>query len=174
MVQVTEHGQYEYRRFMSPEVSLKALPIDRSQDIALDENCDWLKEILDELNEESGEANLQSYETFLKLELSMKRKSHSEFGDYLILEGSVDLKYATSCVVTGDTIVESQDTEIFAAVLDKPVIKDQNLEEETEIYINDAEYDLYDYEFKVDLKSIIREYVFLNKNYYPKKEVTES
>lgn len=173
MEQVQDSGQYVYRKFMKNAISVKALPQGRSQDYSFDEKTDWVQEILDELNEDVTENDIASNENFLKVELGLLRKSDGTHGDYLILEGNVEAQYVTNCVVSGNVMTESQETEIFAAVLEKGIIKDLELEEATELFINDAEYDLYDYEFKVDLKSIIREYIFLYKNYYPKAEGVE-
>lgn len=148
--------------------SVKALQINVPTIIDIDDNIDWVKKILDEVNEEIDPSIREGRGNYLKLDIDMERQNDNTLGDYVLLEGDIKMSYTTNCVKTLEIMDEVFETEINAVVLENFLEKELNLEEETTFVVGSEEYDLYFYDRKLDLEPIIHEYIFLNKNPYPK------
>ena len=65
--------------------------------------------------------------------------------------------------------------EVKAVYIDEEYGEKYQLEDETTLFLNDDEYELYYLDNnKCDLPKVINEFVFLNKNPYPKKIANQS
>jgi uncharacterized metal-binding protein YceD (DUF177 family) len=154
----------------SGRYNIAPLGVDQRLELELDQTTPWLAQILDEL-EENAEG--PSEKRMISFRGMLEKKHKGTFKDFILLTGTVKASYATLCVSSGNPMTESLEVEVHAVYIDQVLEKDMELEEETELFINDDQYDLYYFDKKsVDLKSAISEYIFLNINHYPRLEET--
>lgn len=152
---------------------IKGLPLDAGQSHTFNEKQAWCQEILDELTEDLTETEKSKFESTINVDLEITRKHRGSLGDFILLEGDITIEYPTHCVKTFKMMKETQVTPVNAIVLDNNLEKELELEEETTFFLDTDELDLYFYHHKLDVKPIIHEYVFLNKNPYPRIDANE-
>lgn len=147
----------------------KSVQIDCDQD-------DWAKEILSELEEnidqeDRDEIGQKSKLTFIG---EMIKKNNSHLNDFMILTGQLNVEFITYCTSTGAAMSDSIDVHVQAVFIQDKVRDKYGHEEDTEIFVGDEVYDLFFVENdQVDIAPVINEFVFLNKNQYPKKSPKE-
>lgn len=159
------HAHLETGRY-----NIAPIGVDQGLELDLDQTTPWLSELLDELEEQ---ADGPSPKRQIHFRGSLEKKHKGAFKEYLILTGTVSATYATLCVSSGSPMSEELEVEVHAVFIDQMLEKEMELEEETELFINDDQYDLYYFDKKsVDIKSVISEYLFLNINHYPRLEAS--
>jgi uncharacterized metal-binding protein YceD (DUF177 family) len=159
------HAHLETGRY-----NIAPIGVDQGLELDLDQTTPWLAQLLDELEEQ---AEAPSQKRKISFRGTLEKKHKGAFKEYLLLTGIVSASYATLCVSTGSPMTDSLEVEVHAVFIDQALEKEMELEEETELFINDDQYDLYYFDKKsVDLKSAISEYIFLNINHYPRLEAS--
>lgn len=159
---------------MKDKFFIKGLPLNAPTSYLYDEKLDWAQNILNELTEELNKEERKSYSESFSADIEITRKSNGSLGEFVILSGSIQIKYPVHDVKTFEMMQEVQETEVNAIVLDKNLEKTLELEDETTYYLDvDEELDLYFYDRKLDIAPILHEYVFLNKNPYPTMSPSE-
>ncbi len=153
---------------MKDSIFIKGLPLEAGQVYSFDGSEEWMKNILSELTEDLNEEEKKFGDSDISLELEITRKNRGSLGDYIVLDGEINIHYPTHCVKSFEMMTENQVTPIHAIVLDKNLEKSLELEEETTYFLDEDELDLYFFDRKLEIQPIIHEYVFLNKNPYPK------
>lgn len=132
----------------------------------------FVSELLDELNDgiKAADYNLTDKTPFLSFEGSITRLQDDKYQDYLLLEGRLKANFFAVCVGSGVVMLDEIDADVYAAIIDTELEARFGHEEDTTVYINDDEYDLYYFNEKgeFEIKEILSEYLFLNKNPYPK------
>lgn len=159
---------------MNGDFLLSRLKYDDPSSVRVDQDTDWVLKILEELSEEVDLDNDSRYvkiknPAFLNFRGTATRKNIPKFGDVLLLEGDLKARFLTNCVLSGRPMMDDLDTEVAAAFILDHLKEELGYEDEVSLYIDESEYDLYFYQGKkVDIKPVLHEYVFLNKNPYPK------
>ena len=127
----------------------------------------WVDTILQSITAEyDTEENIDEE---LKASLTVKRDSNSEFGEYLIVTGSVEGKYMASCVKCLDDSPQSFSTEFQGVYIHSRYENDPEYEEVDDVFIEDKVLDLYFHERgKADLSEALTEAAVLAINPYPK------
>lgn len=157
-------------RLLKPTLSVHKLPFDTPQVCWVDEKTEWVQTILKELQE--GEPLLSEWKgssPSLSLNLEVIRRSRENLKNYLTLQGTIKLNWITRCVLTYEAMEQRQEIPVRAAVIMRSYQKSMNLYDETVLFVNDREWDIFYYDKGVDVAEIIHEYIYLNKNPYPKK-----
>ncbi len=155
---------------MKESFYLNTLALKLPQDLLIDEKTDWVKKILEELNEEVDSEDINGETSYLKLDLELIRDEKDALGDYLLINGEIDTQYLAYCVKTYDVIECILKTEIDAVILHKEMETKLQLDESTSLFIDDRDYEVFYYDKQIELAPVIHEFIFLNKDPYPQKE----
>lgn len=151
---------------MKKEVHLLSYKMNQPVDIKLDKNTAWMADILKELCEDNYEDSPE--EPSISFEGTIERKTIGKYGDYLVLDGEIDVYFPTLCTQTGKVMMDSVESPFAAVFLDEEVKVKFGLEEETTLYFDDKECELYFYQNDIaNIEEAINEFIFLNKNPYP-------
>jgi len=154
-------------------VSLPKLKLGKEENLSLDLNTPWLMSILNELSSDvsSRDSKDQDGLTFdinFNGEL-IKEKDHS-LGDIVKLLGALSVTYITQCAQSGELMNDELNLDVQAVFIDNILSNKYEDDENMTLFIGNMEYELYFYEnSKLDLAQVLHEYIFLNKNPYPKK-----
>lgn len=157
---------------ISEKVNLAKIPMDTPQFYSISKNQDWVEKLLRELNEKadtnSPEENLA--QTRLDISLELKKQFKSQYGEYLLIKGTVEALYLTQCIRSLEEMEEQLHIEFNVAFLHARFEQDETLQEELEIIENTEVYELYFFKKgHVDLFETLHEVIYLNFNQYPVK-----
>lgn len=154
-------------KLKNPE-SIKKFQVGVAQVLELDATQDFMGELLGELNEGMKKTDLgQDSSISFVGEIELFDGKYEEF---IRVVGTVNATYYTHDILTNEVMLDSLEAEVKCLALTNEVIQKLQMEDEIDIEFNGEEHDLYflDADDCIDLKSILHEYVFLNKNNYPK------
>lgn len=155
---------------MNGSYTLPKLNYDLPLDLDLNESEKFLSEILDELNEnlEKGEFISEEKGPAIRFIGSLVKRDDGKYGDIVLLKGHLDVDFITFDIKTGTPMIDHLSVEVNAVFLEEYLCEKYQLQEEVSLYVDQGEYDLYYYRSKkVDVSSVLHEYIFLNKNPYP-------
>lgn len=154
---------------MKEIVDLRDLSFNSAMELTIDQNVEWLGEILNEFNDECVDLECLDSEFYLKLTGSITRKKDSRFDEVLLFDAILAMQFGTTCVSTGKPIVDTINSSLKAIYIDRVHAKKYELEDEITLIFDNEERELYFYEkFKASLKEVVREHLFLEKNPYPR------
>jgi uncharacterized metal-binding protein YceD (DUF177 family) len=136
---------------------------------------DWVADLLTELNENVPEKTPEQAmdESYLNIDFTLQKKYKASLGEYVILIGTLKTEYLTECIKTLKEMRDEIEVSIKACFIDNihetaPEYKDQ-----IDIYDDGDVYELHFYsERNLDIKEMIHEVIYLNKNQYPTLEDT--
>lgn len=132
------------------------------------ENTPWLEGILDNIKKEFEPEEIPEGAENIEVNLTLKRDSNSEFGEYLYVEGMVKGGYQATCVRCLIDTPQQFEKEFKGAYINKRYEDDPEYEEIDEIYINNETADLFFHDRgKADLVDVITEACFLGTTRYP-------
>jgi hypothetical protein len=155
------------------DVFLRPIGIGQTSIIEVDQSAPWMQEILDELHEDV-KADLKDCDltkTYIRFKADLQKKSSEKFLDHAFVLGEIEARYYTYCITSGELMLDDIFAEVQAVFLEPELQKSMELEDEITIYFDQFEYDLYYLSgLNVPLRPLVNEYVFLNKNPYPKLE----
>lgn len=151
-------------------INLVKLPQNNTFQFDFDQNTDWIRDILIELNENAKEKSPEDYlkDTFLKLTGELVKKHRPEMGEYLLLEGQISAHYATECVRTLKPMSIDLEIPVKICFVDEEFAETELFNDADETYVDNQMWDLYFYSKRsIDFKEVIHEQVFLNYEQYP-------
>ena len=161
--------------FINPQsgiIKLQKLRSDATENVFFDKDVPWLCNLLEELNEhvEEEDRKLTDCTTFIEFKGQITKKKNTKFEEMLIFKGKISAKYLTYCVSTGEVMSDTLEVDIAIGAIDKDNQKKYGYDDDIiDIEINGEELDLYYFEdHQLNLASIIHEYIYLNKNPYPR------
>jgi len=148
--------------------------LDTPQDLDFNESTPWMNDLLKELEEDLDSEDL-NHPTLSNRSLSFSgeavKKTNPSYDDYVLLTGVLKSEYRTYCITSGELMQDTLEAEVKAVFLAKALNEKLELADEVSFYIDEDEYDLFYFESRhIDLKACLHEYLFLNKNQYPKIE----
>lgn len=152
------------------KLNVSKFPLNSKQSYSLDENNEWVKSILMELNENAESRLPEEYleDSYLKLELEVEKKHRGTYGEYLLINCQIDTEFFTQCVRTLNEMKDSLHSEFKACIIDNAYEKSEELEDQVDIFMDNDMYELHFYENRVaNLREIIHEQIYLNVNQYP-------
>lgn len=158
---------------LKKETYITSLPPAQVKEFDLDENTDWLGELLSELNEELSASEIEELgeDTFLTFTGKALRRTTGKLEDHVKIEGKIDCVFATRCVQSGSPMIDSLSIDIKMVAVDHEVISRYGYEEETAIFVDEDEYELYpSKDNRFNLQEAIHEFIWLNKEPYPTLE----
>lgn len=151
-------------------LNINKIGLNKSYVLKLDQTRPWIKELLNELHEE---VNMKFVSPSSHGEISFDgeyyKKNKSQYGDYVIFKGKLFVRFNTNCVSTGKNMMDTIDIDISACFISSSLQNDESFKDEIDIYMDNDNHDLYFYEgHYIDLKEAFHEYIYLNKNPYPR------
>ena len=156
---------------LNANVNLNKVRANTWFDYTLDKNTEWVKELILELNENAHE--LTDHEkidqSFLELDLKLKKDFKGSTGDYLLCDLVVTAEFNTLCVKTGTPMKDSLDFEVKMCFLPDHLAQTEAFLDQTEHFTDGEIYELYylNKNSEAPLKDAIHEQLFLNLNFYP-------
>ena len=153
--------------------SIEKFKIDSPVTLEIDATQDFLGEILEELNEDVAKKD-RGEESYISFHGEIE-KIDGKYEEFLHITGIIKTTYYTVDIIDSSIMTDSLEQEVKCLILTNEVINKLEMQDEIDIEYNGEEYDLYflDKENCLDLKGILHEYIFLNKNNYPKKNQEE-
>ena len=153
---------------MDQVLRVNKVRVDEVKEFKADKKTQWLDSILLELLEDCGHGKEDLGKSDINLSLKVEKEHFDEFGEVLFCHGQVNLQYLDISVQSGESIEQKLEITVNCAFLEEHNEKKHQLEEEITIFFGEQEWDLYYHNRNMaDMKSVIHEYVFLNKNPYP-------
>lgn len=150
---------------------------DQFETFELDQNnCDWVKDLLVELNENALEKTPEAYldQTNLDIKLSLKCHMDNALGTVLLAKAFVKAHYATSCTISLVEMFEDVEFNVEACFIPEIFEESEEYKEETETFIAGSVKELYFLsKNQADLGEFIHEHLFLNINPYPQAVDTD-
>lgn len=146
------------------------------EEFELDQNVDWVRELLTELNENAVEKSEEAYLDQTDLDIKLKLKSFHEhaIGLVLLAEAEVKAHYATSCTLSLTEMFEDTHFTVKGCFLPEHLENAEEYEEATELFLAGELRELhYLKNGLADLKEFIHEHLYLNINPYPKLDFDE-
>jgi uncharacterized metal-binding protein YceD (DUF177 family) len=151
-------------------------PLNSTRYFELDKTQDWVGALLKELNEKADERTVEEYfdNTNITVSVEISKSFKQQYGEYLLVKGTLSSEYVTACVRTLKEMPDSVTIEFNACFLDKKNENDEEFLDQTEVFISDAMYELYFYDKGfANLTEMIHEQTYLDVNQYPIKDENE-
>jgi hypothetical protein len=155
---------------LDSKININKLSLNKIYDFKIDHSLPWMKELLEELNEDvkigfvspSSQANISCEGQYYK-------KHRGEYGEYAVVRGSLKAKFYTNDVSNGKVMLDDLEVDFCACFLGSNFKTDPDYKDEIEFYVDNQTMDLFflDNVF-IDLKEAFHEYLYLNKDPYPK------
>lgn len=158
---------------MKSEFNISELGKQGGIELSLDENTPWLKDLLDELCEGLTVDDYEQGEEIpsISFEGLIKKEQDDKVKDFVILEGQLNVLFYTLCVKSGTVITDQIEASIDAAFIHSAMKEQMGLDDEVDIFLLNKEFELYYLEKgKADIKPVLSELAFVNKNPYPSLE----
>jgi hypothetical protein len=167
--QLTTRAARGLRRPMENRQTISKLPKEGSIEVYLDGETPWMAELLEELNEDLTDSDYEGEgNASIEFKGELVRKWNDRFNDYIILTGEIRASFYALEINSGEAILDHIEVPVRACWIQEELREKFGYEEETEIWFDEDEYDLYFYtRNNVELKPVLSEYLFLNKNPYP-------
>lgn len=163
------------------KINVGKLSSGKIYEFKVDQYTPWLKELLEELNEDVRMGFISpSSQGSINCEGSYYKKIRPEYGEYAVVKAKLFAKFYTNCVSTGKVMLDEINVDFEACFLGQSFKNDPDYKDEIEFYIDNSTMDLFFLDHnQLDLKEVLHEYLYLNKDPYPRidkkntKEETE-
>ncbi len=165
MASTRDHQVYDK---IDKKIILSRYIFDESVSYELDENCDWVSDLYEELEENTDREEAGYKKGFISVNLQLKRKSVKPFGDHLLVKGSLKSAYTGACVRCLCVTPQEVEAEFQCAFINSRFEKDPEFEELDDIFTENEQFDLYFYEKgNIEIAEMVHEYLFLNVDHFP-------
>lgn len=155
---------------VAAKINLIKLPANNPILFELDQETDWVKEFLMEMNENATEKTPEEYleETSIFISGEMEKKNKPDMGEFLIVKGTIEADYVTECVRTLKPMTVQLDVPFKVVFVDESLATSELFAEIDETYIENDVYEIYFYNKRtIDFQEMLHEQIFLNYNQYP-------
>jgi uncharacterized protein len=155
---------------VAAQINLIKLPANTRYEFDLDQDTDWVRNILIELNENATEKSPEEYleETSLFISGEIEKKNKPEMSEYLLVSGTIEAEYVTECVRTLKPMKVELNVPFKICFLDESLATTELYSDQDETYVDNDIYELYFYNKRtVNFQEMIHEQVFLNYEQYP-------
>ena len=155
---------------VAAQINLIKLPINTAFEFDLDQDTDFVKAILVELNENATDKTPEMYlqETYLDITGEIEKKNSDEMNEFLLVRGNIVAKYATECVRTLKPMKVDLDIPFKICFVDESLATSELFAEIDETWVENDVYEIYFYTKRtVDFQEMLHEQIYLNVNQYP-------
>lgn len=153
---------------------LNKFPTNKETSIQLNKDCEWINSLLSELHE--GVTGMPVTEmnkrSSLDVRLDVTKKFNPKTGEYLLVKCHFEMEFFVNCVKTLTLMKDKLTCDFKSCFIGNEHEDDEMYADQIEVYMDNDLWDLHFYEKRdVDLKEIIHEQIYLNKNPYPTREI---
>jgi len=155
---------------VAAKINLIKLPANHPIEFELDENTDWIKEFLLEMNENASEKTPEAYldETSLFISGHIEKKNKPDMGEFLLVRGTIEADYVTECVRTLKPMTKQLDVDFKVIFVDESLATSELFAEIDETYVENDVYEIYFYNKRtIEFAEMIHEQIFLHYDQYP-------
>lgn len=153
---------------LKPQIKLGHYNFDETYEYALGTDLEWVKGLLDELEENTDKEDPTYRPSEFSCDLKVKRKSGKPFGDHILVWGHVSSKYQAPCVRCLKLTPQEVDAEFQVSFIPKTLEKEPEFEELDDIFTENEEFDLYFHDKGVaDISEMVHENLFMNIDHFP-------
>ena len=152
------------------KINLIKLAANNPIQFELDQDTDWVKEFLMEMNENATERTPEEYleETSILISGEIEKKNKPDMGEFLIAKGIVEADYVTECVRTLKPMTVQLDVPFKIVFIDEALATSELFAGIDETYVENDVYEIYFYNKRtIDFQEMLHEQIFLNYNQYP-------
>lgn len=152
------------------QISLLKLAANQTMDFEFDQDTDWMKEMLVELNENATDKSPEEWlkETTLVAFGEITKKDKPDMGEYLLVKGTIEATYATECVRTLKPMKKDLDVPFKVCFIDQAMAETELLKDLDETWVDNEVYEIYFYDKRtIEFKEMIHEQIFLHVDQYP-------
>lgn len=152
------------------KINLIKLPANNPILFELDQETDWVKEFLMEMNENATEKTPEEYleDTSIFISGEMEKKNKPDMGEFLLVKGTIEADYVTECVRTLKPMTVQLDVPFKIIFVDESLATSELFAEIDETYVENDVYEIYFYNKRtVDFQEMLHEQIFLNYDQYP-------
>lgn len=141
---------------------------DETTDYELDESCEWVGALFEELEETTDRKDSEYKEGYIACDLTLKRKSGKPFGDHLLVKGNIRTKYMTPCVRCLKLTEQNVEADFQCCFIPQLLENEPEFEELDEIFTENEEFSLYFHKKgDVDIAEMVHENLFMNIEHFP-------
>ncbi|MFA5583441.1 MAG: hypothetical protein WDA09_04425 [Bacteriovoracaceae bacterium] len=151
-------------------INLVKLPQNNTFEFSFNQNVDWVRDLLIEMNENATDKSPEEYlkETSLIIEGEAVKKHREDMGEFLLLTANIKASYATECVRTLKSMSMDLEVPVKICFIDEELAESELFSEADDTYVENQMWDLYFYNKRVvNLKEVLHEQIFLNYEQYP-------
>lgn len=152
------------------QINLIKLPTNTVYEFDFDQQTDWVREILLEMNEHATTKKPEEFlkETNLVIHGEVEKKSNTEMSEFLIIRGHIEADYATECVRTLKPMKVKLDVPFKVCFVDESLATTELFADIDETWVENDTYEIYFYNKRtVDFQEMIHEQIYLNYDQYP-------
>lgn len=152
------------------KINLIKIAANDSIQFELDQETDWVKDFLMEMNENATEKTPEEYleETSILISGEIEKKNKPDMGEFLIAKGIVEVDYVTECVRTLKPMTVQLDVPFKIVFIDEALATSELFAGIDETYVENDVYEIYFYNKRtIDFQEMLHEQIFLNYNQYP-------
>lgn len=152
------------------QISLIKIPVNAPFDFEIDQDTDWIRDILIELNENATERKPEAYlkETKLVVFGEVEKKNKPEMSEFLLVKGHIEADYVTECVRTLKPMKIELNVPFKICFVDESLATSELFKDIDETWVENDTYEIYFYTKRIiDFQEMIHEQIFLNYNQYP-------
>ena len=152
------------------QINLLKLTVNTPYDYEFDQQTDWIKEMLFELNEHATDKTPEEWqkETSLVAFGEITKKDKPDMGEFLLVTGTIEATYATECVRTLKPMKKDLDVPFKVCFLDQALAETEMFKDLDETYVENEVYEIYFYDKRtIDFQAMIHEQIFLHLDLYP-------
>lgn len=134
------------------------------------DNTDWVREFLMEMNENATEKTPEEYleDTSIFISGQIEKKNKPDMGEFLLVTGEIQADYVTECVRTLKPMTVELDVPFKVIFVDEELATSELFAEIDETYVENDVYEIYFYNKRtVEFQEMLHEQIFLNYNQYP-------
>ncbi len=155
---------------VAAQINLIKLPNNTAYEFEFDQETDWVKEILVEMNENASEKKPEAYlkETSLFISGEVEKKNNTEMNEFLLMKGQIEATYVTECVRTLKPMKIDLVVPFKVCFVDESLATSELFAEIDETWVENDTYEIYFYTKRtVNFQEMIHEQIFLNYDQYP-------
>jgi len=155
---------------IAPKINLIKLAADSPIEFELDQDTDWVREFLIEMNENATDKTPEEKmeETAIFISGTIEKKNKTDMGEFLLVQGTIEADYVTECVRTLKPMTVQLDVPFKVCFIDEELATTELFKDVDETYVENDVYELYYYTKRtVEFQEMLHEQIFLNYNQYP-------
>jgi uncharacterized metal-binding protein YceD (DUF177 family) len=152
------------------QINLIKIVANTTFEFEIDQNTDWVKDILKEMNENATDKTPDAYlaETNLVIFGEIEKKNKPDMNEFLLAKGHIEADYVTECVRTLKPMKMQLNVPFKICFVDETLATTELFANLDETWIENDTYEIYFYNKRtIDFQEMIHEQIYLNYNQYP-------